>query len=138
MLDSDLAKLYGVSTKVLNQAVRRNLERFPDYFMFTLTPVEAQSLRSQFVTLEPSGRGAHRKYLPPAFTQGVAMLSGVLHSPQAVQVNIAIIRAFISIRQVSERYEALGADEKLAELERQVSRQTSKSHRQSRPHQCDF
>ncbi len=75
MLDSDLAELYGVETKRLNEQVRRNLKRFPDDFMFQLTEEEAESLRSHFATLK-SGRGKHRKYLPYAFTgQGVAMLS---------------------------------------------------------------
>jgi len=87
LLDADLAELYGVSTKVLNQAVRRNIDRFPADFMIQLSPEEAGSLRSQIVTLD-AGRGRHRKYLPYAFTeQGVAMLSGVLHSPRAVAVN---------------------------------------------------
>ena len=83
MLDTDLAKLYGVTTKVLNQAVKRNRSRFPMDFMFQLTAEEARSLRSQIVTLEPS-RGQHRKYHPYAFTeQGVAMLSSVLRSKRA-------------------------------------------------------
>lgn len=98
MLDSDLASLYGVETKALNQAVQRNLERFPADFMFRLTSEEAQVLRSQLVTLD-GGRGRHRKYLPYAFTeQGVAMLSSVLRSPRAVQVNIEIMRAFVRLR----------------------------------------
>ena len=121
MLDSYLAELYGVRTKVLNQAVRRNLDRFPEDFMFQLTagelanltlalgprvlpPAESEiSLRSQFVTLDidETGRGKHRKYLPYAFTeQGVAMLSSVLRSPRAIQVNIAIMRAFVRIREM--------------------------------------
>src|SRR5205085_11184272 len=76
MIDSDLAELYGVPTKVFNQAVKRNIERFPNDFMFQLNKVETDSLRSQFVTLKPSGRGQHRKYFPYVFTeQGVAMLS---------------------------------------------------------------
>lgn len=100
MLDSDLAALYGVETKVLNQAVQRNLDRFPSDFMFTLTEEEAARLRSQTVTLK-KGRGQHRKYLPYAFTeQGVAMLSTVLHSPRAIQVNIEIMRAFVRLRQM--------------------------------------
>ena len=114
MLDSDLAELYGVETKVLNQAVKRNSNRFPDDFMFQLTLEEVERLRSQFVTsnmtatnsgtlrsqigTSNTGRGG-RSYLPYAFTeQGVAMLSGVLRSERAVQVNIAIMRAFISLR----------------------------------------
>ena len=87
MLDSDLAKLYGVSVKVLNQGVKRNINRFPEDFMFQLTKEEYDSLRSQIVTLK-KGRGKHRKYLPYVFTeQGVAMLSSVLRSERAIQVN---------------------------------------------------
>lgn len=100
MLDADLAALYGVETKALNQAVRRNIERFPDDFMFQLTSDETAGLRSQTVTLK-TGRGQHRKYLPFAFTeQGVAMLSSVLKSPRAIQVNIEIMRAFVRLRQM--------------------------------------
>ena len=88
MLDTDLAILYGVEVRVLVQAVKRNIERFPDDFMFQLTAEEYAFLRSQIVTLNEGGRGKHRKYLPYAFTeQGVAMLSSVLRSPQAVQEN---------------------------------------------------
>jgi hypothetical protein len=100
MLDTDLAKLYGVPAKVLNQAVKRNASRFPADFMFQLTGEEATALRSQFVTLK-TGRGQHRKYRPYAFTeQGVAMLSSVLHSERAIQVNIAIMRAFVQLREM--------------------------------------
>ncbi|NDV96572.1 ORF6N domain-containing protein [Dysgonomonas sp. 521] len=99
MLDTDLAEMYGVETRVLKQAVKRNIERFPDDFMFELTKKEFDSLRSQFVTLKNEGRGRHSKYLPYVFTQeGVAMLSGVLRSPVAVQVNINIMRAFVAVR----------------------------------------
>jgi hypothetical protein len=99
MLDFDLAELYEIETKALKQAVRRNIERFPDDFMFELTREEHLSLRSQTVTLE-KGKGRHTKYLPFAFTeQGVAMLSSVLNSYKAIQVNITIMRAFVSIRQ---------------------------------------
>ena len=121
MLDFQLAELYEVETKVLNQAVRRNIERFPDDFMFQLTWEEADQVsRSQIVTLNvqnskkaerKSGNsrsqivtlkhGTNVKYLPSAFTeQGVAMLSSVLRSPRAVQVNIAIMRAFVQLRQM--------------------------------------
>ena len=100
MLDSDLAELYGVATKVFNQAVKRNALRFPKDFMFRLTRKEWDSLRSQFVTLE-NGRGKFPKYLPNAFTeQGVAMLSGVLNSETAIRVNIRIIRVFTKMREV--------------------------------------
>lgn len=99
MLDKDLAELYGVEVKVLNQAVKRNIERFPDDFMFQLNKDEWEFLRSQFVTIK-SGRGEHVKYLPFVFTeQGVAMLSGVLRSPIAIQANIRIMRAFVAVRQ---------------------------------------
>lgn len=99
MLDFDLAELYEIETRTLKQAVRRNIERFPDDFMFELTSDELASLRSQIVILK-KGRGSHVKYLPFAFTeQGVAMLSSVLNSYKAIQVNITIMRAFVNIRQ---------------------------------------
>lgn len=100
MLDEDLARLYDVPVRTLNQQVQRNLTRFPPDFMFRMTREETASLRSQFVILEKAGRGRYRKYWPLAFTeQGVAMLSGVLSSPRAVEVNIAIMRAFVKLRQ---------------------------------------
>jgi hypothetical protein len=100
MLDSDLAELYQVETKALNQAVRRNPERFPEDFMFQLTGEEAAALRSQTVTLE-KGRGRYSKYAPLAFTEhGVAMLSSVLKSDRAAQMNVIIIRAFVKLREV--------------------------------------
>ena len=99
MLDSNLAMLYGVETKVLNQAVKRNMIRFPNDFMFELKKEEYDSLRSQFVTLK--NRGAHSKYLPFAFTElGVAMLSSILKSERAILVNIEIVRAFTRMRQI--------------------------------------
>ena len=99
MLDKDLAKLYGVETKVLNQAVKRNIKRFPEDFMFQLTKEECS--RSQFVTLNIK-QGENLKYLPHAFTeQGVAMLSSVLKSDTAVEINIRIMRTFIAIRNLS-------------------------------------
>ena len=98
MFDRDLAELYGVVTKVFNQAVKRNLERFPEEFMFQLTKEEFNALRSQFVTLK---RGQHRKYLPYVFSEpGVAMLSSVLNSKRAIQVNIQIIKTFIQLREL--------------------------------------
>lgn len=107
MMDSELAEMYGVETKVLNQSVKRNLERFPKDFMFQLNEEEWESLRSQNVTLE-NGRGKHRKYLPYMFTeQGVAMLSSVLNSPTAIQVNISIMRVFVKMRQWAANYEDL-------------------------------
>ena len=97
MLDSDLAELYDVHVKVLNQAVKRNRKRFPPDFMFRLTVHEAESLRSQIVTSKPRRGG--RRTAPYAFTeQGVAMLSSVLRGSRAVRVNIAIMRAFIRLR----------------------------------------
>lgn len=99
MLDSDLAELYGVTTSALNQAVSRNEERFPEGFSFPLTDSEWKSLMSQTV-ISNTGRGGRRK-LPRVFTeQGVAMLSSVLRSPQAVQINIAIMRTFVRLRQI--------------------------------------
>ena len=107
ILDADLAVLYGVPTGALIQAVKRNLVRFPSDFMFQLTRAEAVALRSQTVNLE-RGRGKHRKYLPYAFTQeGVAMLSSVLRSSRAVQVNIAIMRVFVRLRGMLASNEAL-------------------------------
>lgn len=101
MLDADLAALYQVPVKVLNQAVARNRGRFPVDFMFRLTKPEWNSLRSQSVTLD-GGRGQHRKYTPCAFTeQGVAMLSSVLRSPRAVAVNIQIMRTFVQLRRAA-------------------------------------
>ncbi len=111
LMDSDLAELYGVETKRLNEQVKRNLERFPEDFMFQLTQQEweklkthlhdspeSSSLRSQFATLE-KGKGRHRKFPPYVFTeQGVAMLSSVLNSSTAIQVNISIMRVFVSMR----------------------------------------
>ncbi|TMQ30955.1 MAG: ORF6N domain-containing protein [Nitrospirae bacterium] len=121
MLDTDLAKLYGVPAKVLNQAVRRNTSRFPADFMFQLTGEEATALRSQFVTLK-TGRGQHRKYRPCAFTeQGVAMLSSVLHSERAIQVNIAIMRAFVQLREMIGSNKGLAR--RLNELEKKYDSQ---------------
>ena len=99
MLDSDLAKLYGVATKRLNEQVQRNLDRFPADFAYQLTAQEFATLKSQIATSKP-GRGGKQK-LPWVFTEhGVAMLSSVLRSPRAVQVNIAIMRAFVRTRQL--------------------------------------
>ena len=121
ILDSDLADLYGVPAKVLNQAVKRNIERFPDDFMFRLTEEEFEDLRetksatvgepgnwSQFVTGSRKHRGA--AYRPYAFTeQGVAMLSSVLRSPRAVEVNIAIMRTFVQLRRLMDSNRDLAA-----------------------------
>ena len=100
MLDAHLAELYGVTTKRFNEQVKRNLKRFPPDFMFRLNEEEYQALRSQIATLKP-GRGKHRKYLPYLFTeQGIAMLSGILNSDRAIQVNIAVMRAFVKLREM--------------------------------------
>ena len=121
MLDADLASLYGVETRVLVQAVKRNIERFPDDFMFQLNREEVDVLRSQIVTLK-RGRGQHSKYLPYAFTeQGVAMLSSVLRSPRAIQVNIEIMRAFIRLRQMLASHAELAR--KLDALEKKYDAQ---------------
>ncbi len=112
MLDFDLAILYEVETRVLNQAVKRNAERFPDDFMFQLKPLEFQSIRQQVEMIKKSSssqivmmeipQNRTDKYLPYAFTeQGVAMLSGVLNSGKAVQMNISIMRAFVEIRRIA-------------------------------------
>lgn len=153
MLDFDLAQMYGVETKVLNQAVKRNIERFPEDFMFQLTKGEWEILRSQIVTANlnenqtedalrsqiatiksgdnqendalrsqivtiKNGRGEHKKYMPYAFTeQGVAMLSSVLRSPLAIQVNIGIMRAFVTMRHALT---AVALPAKVEELERGI------------------
>lgn len=102
ILDVDLAALYQVETRVLKQAVRRNLKRFPSDFMFELTREEYNALRSQFVTLEQNKKGKHSKYLPFAFTeQGVSMLSSVLRSDVAIEINISIMRVFVQLRQIA-------------------------------------
>jgi hypothetical protein len=113
MLDVDLARLYGVGAKALNQAVRRNVERFPGDFMFRLTWDEVERSRSQIVTLNEAeirrSQGSNVKYLPHAFTeQGVAMLSSVLKSKRAAQVNVEIMRAFVRLRAL------IGHDRELA------------------------
>lgn len=118
MLDEDLADLYGVETKVLVQQVKRNAKRFPPDFMFQLSKVEAEVLRSQIVTSN-EGRGG-RRYAPYVFTeQGIAMLSGVLRSDRAIAVNIEIMRAFVSLRRVASSYTAL--QERLEELEQEMA-----------------
>lgn len=122
MLDWDLAALYGVATKVLVQAVRRNLSRFPPDFMFQLTPQELGILRSQFVTSSLKRQWGGRRYSPYAFTeQGVAMLSSVLRSKRAIQVNVEIMRAFVRLRQVLVSHAALAR--KLNALERKYDAQ---------------
>ena len=136
MLDFDLAQMYGVETKVLNQSVKRNIERFPEDFMFRLTKgeweilrsqivtanvIENESdtvLRSQIVTSKPAEKRGGTQYTPYAFTElGVAMLSSVLRSPLAIQVNIGIMRAFVTMRQALN---TMALPEKVSELERSI------------------
>ena len=118
MLDRDLAELYGVETKVLKQAVKRNIDRFPHDFMFELTSDEFQNLRSQIVTSSWGGT----RYIPMAFTeQGVAMLSSVLRSKRAVQVNIQIMRAFTQLRQMLSTHKDL--KKKIDAMERKYDQQ---------------
>jgi hypothetical protein len=119
MLDKDLAELYGVETKQLKRAVRRNIHRFPSDFMFELTKGEYDSLRYQFGTLK---RGQHTKYLPLAFTeQGVAMLSSVLNSRRAIETNILIMRAFVRLREMISTHKDLLR--KVEEMEKKYDRQ---------------
>ena len=100
MLDFDLAEMYGTDTKRLKEAVRRNIRRFPEDFMFELTREEYNSLRSQIASLK-TGRGRHSKYSPFAFTEsGVSMLSSVLNSETAIEINISIVRAFVALRRL--------------------------------------
>ena len=118
MLDGDLAELYGVATKRLNEQVRRNLRRFPSDFMFQLSSKEAESLRSQIATSKRGGR----RYLPYAFTeQGVAMLSSVLNSDRAIEVNIQIMRAFVKLREMIASNKDLA--KRLDELESKYDKQ---------------
>ena len=119
MLDRDLAELYGVETKVLKQAVRRNLERFPSDFMFELNKEEFKNWRSQIVTSKSDKMGL--RYAPMAFTeQGVAMLSSVLNSKNAIQVNIQIIRTFNKLRELLATHKELR--EKIETMEKQYDR----------------
>ena len=123
MLDSDLAELYGVETKRLKEAVRRNIERFPADFMFELTDAEFKNLRTQFATSSWGGA----RHLPFAFTEhGVAMLSGVLHSPKAIETNLAIIRAFIALRHYAHTYAELS--QKITEIEAKYDAEIADIH----------
>lgn len=118
MLDADLAELYGVAIRALNQAVKRNTERFPEDFMFQLTAEESSALRSQIVTLK-TGRGQHRKYLPYVFTEhGALMLGNVLKSDRAVEVSLIVVRAFVHLRELVSNHKELS--QKLNQLERKV------------------
>jgi hypothetical protein len=122
MLDSDLAELYGVETKVFNQAVRRNLERFPEDFMMRCDFKELEDLRSQFVTSNPASHWKHKRRTPPMlFTEnGVAMLSSILNTPHAIQVNIAIIRVFVKLRSFLAMENS--TNEKVVRLEKNATR----------------
>ncbi len=116
MLDANLAKLYGVSTKRLNEQVKRNRDRFPQDFMFQLDPEEAEVLRSQIAT--SNGRGG-RRYLPFAFTEhGAIMLAAVLNTPRAIEVSVLVVRAFVRLREILTTHKALA--HKLLELESKI------------------
>lgn len=128
ILDTDLAALYGVTTKRFNEQVRRNLERFPADFMFQLSEDEWVALRSQFATLK-TGRGQHRKYLPYAFTEhGAIMAATILNSPRAIEVSVYVVRAFMALRELLVGNKELAA--KLAELDARLSRKLD-SHDQA-------
>ena len=118
MLDADLAAIYGVSTKRFNEAVRRNPARFPDAFMFRLTPAEAATMRSQFATASKR----NIRYQPLAFTEhGVVMLSAVLNSPRAIQMSIAVVEAFVRLREMIAANKDLAARvEKLEHGQRRI------------------
>jgi hypothetical protein len=119
ILDSDLARIYGVPTKRLNEAVRRNIKRFPSDFMFQLTIAEADSLRSQIATLK-RGRGQHRKFLPHVFTEnGAVMSANVLNSPAAVRMSVFVVRAFVKMRELLGGTKELARQ--LSELERKLT-----------------
>lgn len=119
ILDSDLARIYGVLTKRLNEQVRRNSKRFPPDFLFQLTAGEADSIRSQFATLKKS-RGQHRKFLPYAFTEnGAIMAANVLNSPEAVRMSVFVVRAFVQMRELLGGTKELARQ--LADLEKKLT-----------------
>ena len=125
ILDSELATLYGVTVSVFNQAVKRNMERFPADFAFQLTRGEYESLRSQIVILK-AGRGAHRKYLPYVFTEhGAVMAASVLNSPKAVEMSVEVVRAFVRLRQLLAANRQLAA--RVDDLERKMN-QSNAAH----------
>lgn len=129
MLDEDLAGLYGVETKRLIQQVKRNLKRFPEDFMFQLTKAEARILRSQIAT--SSGSHGGRRYAPYVFTeQGIAMLSGVLHSERAIAANIEIMRAFVELRRIAGSFEEL--QKRLDQMELDIGARLSEHDEQLR------
>ena len=119
ILDSDLARIYCVPTKRLNEQVKRNAKRFPSDFLFQLAAEEADSLRSQFATLK-SGRGQHRKFLPYAFTEnGAIMAANVLNSPEAVRMSVFVVRAFVKMRELLGGTKELARQ--LADLEKKLT-----------------
>jgi hypothetical protein len=125
ILDSELATLYGVTVSVFNQAVKRNMKRFPADFAFQLTREEYESLRSQIVILK-AGRGAHRKYLPYVFTEhGAVMAASVLNSPRAVEMSVEVVRAFVRLRQILASNRQLAA--RVDNLERKMT-QSNAAH----------
>jgi len=118
LLDADLAALYGVTTKRLNEQVRRNRDRFPEDFVFQLSQEEHEALRSQFATLK-TGRGQHRKYLPYVFTEhGAIMAAAVLDTPRAVEMSLYVVRTFVKLREMLASNKELAR--KLNELERKL------------------
>ena len=122
MVDEDLARIYGVTTKRLNQQVQRNIKRFPSDFMFQMTPEEADALRLHFATLNKQGRGQHRKYLPYVFTEhGAVMVSAILKSSIAIEASIHIARAFNELRRLLGSHRELG--QKLEQLEKRYDSQ---------------
>ena len=128
IIDADMAELYEVTTKRLNEQVRRNLERFPQDFMLQLSQEEWDALRSQFATLK-TGRGQHRKYLPYAFTEhGAIMAATILNSPRATEVSVYVVRAFVRLREVLASNKELAL--KLSELESRIGRKLD-SHDQA-------
>jgi phage regulator Rha-like protein len=123
IIDNDLAELYGVTTKRLNEQVRRNANRFPKDFIFQLSPNEFESLRSHFATLK-QGRGQHRKYMPYAFTEhGALMVASVLDTPRAVEVSIYVVRAFVKLREMIASHKDLAR--RLDEMEKKCDTQFS-------------
>lgn len=128
LLDADLAMLYGVSTKVLNQAVRRNRDRFPDDFLVCLTNQDVASLRSQIVTLK-AGRGMHRKYPMLAFTEhGAIMAATILNCPRAVEMSVYVVRAFVRTRELLASHSELARE--LATLKKSVATLDADTRRQ--------
>jgi len=121
ILDDDLSRLYGVTTKRLNEQIKRNLKRFPSDFMFQLNLQEVRGLRSHFATLK-SGRGRHRKYLPYAFTEhGAIMAANVLNSPRAIEASVYVVRAFVRLRELIASNKELA--KRLDELEKKYDSQ---------------